>query len=159
MHRLNHGSFFAIYLDNPNDYAPCVDIERLWSLLPHGSGIDGDYHIRVFKNGSVHVYGDWHSMNEDGYYTGWTPFTVTLIRCKADRKRPLGDGGFYQLCDKRGDILLNVNGGGDVSDYLFDVMLESLAPLLTRRKIANDCFSPNGKPATWDREKCCWVEA
>ena len=55
-------------------------LEKLQDLLPSGSGFDCGCKIDIPKSGSTKVVitFDYHHMNEDGYYTGWTSHTLTV---------------------------------------------------------------------------------
>ena len=45
--------------------------------LPHGSGIDGDWHIEVnLEKAKVRCYNFFHCMNESGMYDGYADFVV-----------------------------------------------------------------------------------
>ncbi len=54
-----------------------IDLEKLRELLPHGSGIDGEWHI---ERCGKRIVADcsYHRMDENGYYDGWQDFRVTL---------------------------------------------------------------------------------
>lgn len=59
--------------------------QEILDLLPHGSGIDGDWTVETKKNGSMFFYNEYHRMNDAGYYDGWIPFTLRVFQ----RKTPL----------------------------------------------------------------------
>jgi hypothetical protein len=62
----------------------CWRLDRLVDMLPHGSGIDSTSEIidyKMDKNGNctmVSFRSDYHHMNADGYYDGWTQHTVKV---------------------------------------------------------------------------------
>jgi len=67
--------------DNLNQRMLCPDckfVEKVMDLLPHGSGINGDWGFDWKRNGSLHLHNGYHCMNENGYYDGWVDFTVIL---------------------------------------------------------------------------------
>jgi hypothetical protein len=50
-------------------------------MLPHGSGLDGDWFVSVRRGGKgITLTTEWHSMNENGYYCGWFPVRIVLGR-------------------------------------------------------------------------------
>lgn len=59
-----------------NEDSPAL--RDLAEKLPHGSGLDTDWHVTVRKNGSIVLRTEWHLMDEYGCYGGWQPVTVTL---------------------------------------------------------------------------------
>ena len=44
--------------------------------LPHGSGFDGYWHLKLTTSTRVNAAGEFHCMNENGMYDGWVYFTV-----------------------------------------------------------------------------------
>jgi len=62
-------------------YAPDTDqaIKKgsIGDILPHGSGIDCDWHIEVLSNGTVSASNGYHAMQE-GMYWGYLDFTCYL---------------------------------------------------------------------------------
>ena len=57
MKNLTPSLHYHTWLDTTNEASPVVDIHKLADLLPHGSGIDSDWAIKVQRNGDVAVYG------------------------------------------------------------------------------------------------------
>ena len=53
---------------------------------------------------------------------------------------------------------MDVRAPGEIADYLSDVVYDCIKSLLTKRKIANACFGPSGKPATFNWAKEEWEE-
>ena len=88
---------------------PCVSPARIEAMLPE-EGF-GDWHIRTFRNGSVHVFGWYTPANRGDYYQGSVPFAVKL------RRSPAG-------------LALDVRAASHVEDFLFGVFLSSFAPVL-----------------------------
>ena len=88
---------------------PCVSPARVEAMLPD-EGF-GDWHIRSFRNGSVHVFGWYTPASRSDYYQGSVPFTVKL------RRSPSG-------------LSLDVRAASHVEDFLFGLFLSSFAPLL-----------------------------
>ena len=58
---------------------PKASLEMLARLLPHGSGYDGNWGVEFTRRG-LSLTTEWHSMNENGFYDGWYPVTITLHR-------------------------------------------------------------------------------
>ena len=50
---------------------------KLANLLPHGSGIDGDWLIVKIGN-KLYAYNSYHIMNDYGFYVGWQDFYVVM---------------------------------------------------------------------------------
>src|SRR5512138_2858581 len=94
--RISFG-YYSVEIDNPHDAKPIVDVKALADALPHGSGIDGSYYIRVSKNGNVQISTEFHDMDENGMYCGWTPVSVRLILVTKNERHELPKAGFYQL--------------------------------------------------------------
>ena len=85
------------------------DIEK--NYLPHGSGFDAGCKVDLDRSNQVRVVfqADYHQMDENGYYDGWTDHTVTVT-------------------PEFGDICIRINGR-DVrgfKDYAHDVLRYAL---------------------------------
>jgi len=74
-------------------------------MLPHGSGIDADW-IISFKNKSNKIYisNSYHHMNEDGYYDGWSDFTVIINLLGNEYFKLVFNGTESQRLAKKYDI-------------------------------------------------------
>ena len=105
---------------------PCVvSLKALAGCLPHGSGIDGNWYIEVFKNGNVKVSSEYHAMSECGGYSHWVPFSFRLMRAK--QEGPSYRLGWLGAHYSRGDLIGRLscpNTGRDcgTADYLFDTV-------------------------------------
>jgi hypothetical protein len=91
-------------------------------VLPHGSGIDGDWHVQVRRNGDVQVTGEYHAMNDSGY-CGWRTFRFALVRAQRNEYTALCGpcAGQWQVTKVKGRVYFQpVRGGGDAGDYLHD---------------------------------------
>lgn len=91
--------------------------------LPHGSGIDGEWRLDFDKsNGEkVILYGEYHAMDDNGYYDGWIDFRVTITpSLQFDFNLSItGNFGKYQ----------------DVKDYLYDILRTALEETVDAAKI------------------------
>ena len=83
--------------------------------LPHGSGIDCDWHIEIKKD-KIYLINSYHYMNEFGYYMGYIDFTA-IYSIKNDNMLYL---------DK---IIFHTNSTGrywiekiDLRDYLYQIL-------------------------------------
>lgn len=78
----------------------------LSEALPHGSGIDADWHFDRLKNGNIVCTNAFHGMNENGYYDGWQEFSITLFCHKKNILHALRgpSEGHYQVMHRKGDI-------------------------------------------------------
>jgi len=89
----------------------------LLDVLPHGSGIDGDWSFD-YTDKRIYVSNSYHRMDENGYYCGWIDFTVIIDGLHRDIWGKLdftikGRFGKYQ----------------DLKDYLYEIIGESLTSL------------------------------
>lgn len=98
--------------------------EYLLDVLPHGSGIDSDWHI-IVKDNKVIANNSYHAMDEYGMYTDWIDFKVYMNILKDNRlnhnfevtKVTLGQKSLWMYDDdghKYNDIPL-------IRDYLNDL--------------------------------------
>jgi len=69
---------------DPIQTTPIIDLTLLAKALPHGSGIDGNWYIHVHNNGSLTISGEYHVMDDNGYYRHWESFSFRLYAAKAD---------------------------------------------------------------------------
>lgn len=53
------------------------NLQELLAMLPHGSGLDGEYKLSVQKEKIV-ITMQYHAMDENGFYDGWIDFTMTI---------------------------------------------------------------------------------
>lgn len=119
-------------------------IYKLLDLLPHGSGLDGQYKLDV-KNEKILLYMDYHAMDDNGYYDGWIHFTVTITPslfygCKI---RITGNFGKYQ----------------SIKEYLYDIYDDVLSRELEERwRITSIENHEDGKPLYWSNDMG-WVDS
>lgn len=55
----------------------------LMTVLPHGSGIDGNWHITE-QLAYLKAENAYHCLNENGFYTGWADFSVIIPKRNPD---------------------------------------------------------------------------
>ena len=57
------------------------NIQKIIGSLPHGSGIDGETGIDLTRSTSekIIIFSSFHCMNGEGYYDGWSDFTIKII--------------------------------------------------------------------------------
>ena len=89
----------------------------LLDVLPHGSGIDGDWSFD-YTDKRIYVSNSYHRMDGYGYYCGWIDFTNIIDGLHRDIWGKLdftikGRFGKYQ----------------DLKDYLYEIIGESLTSL------------------------------
>jgi hypothetical protein len=53
-------------------------LTSLYALLPSGSGIDNGTKIRTMESWKLTLIADFHHMNDQGVYDGWTEHVVTV---------------------------------------------------------------------------------
>jgi hypothetical protein len=83
----------------------------------------------VKRNGDVSVVGEYHAMNENGYYCGWRSFRAMITKCRKQETVKLTGPmeGKWQVTRVKGRAYLTgFIGGGDAEDYLYDVVSSSL---------------------------------
>jgi len=92
------------------------EIRRLVHSLPHGSGIDGKTELDFSRSKpeKLVISGSFHSMDENGYYDGWTDFTVTVTPSLAYGINVKVSGAFPRRYS-------------DTRDYLEEVFSEALS--------------------------------
>ena len=61
--------------DHKNTEAMLTFIGR---SLPHGSGIDADWHLFMTGRYRIRMQCSYHAMDENGMYDGWVDFTVII---------------------------------------------------------------------------------
>lgn len=148
---------YATRLDGDSSRA-VVSVDLLADRLPHGSGIDGDWHITVRRNGDLSLYADYHMMNDGGYYCGWRTLRASIVKCRREELHMLNTPGFAQILHQPGDIILKTHHNGDAGDYFHDVLDSALGDLITRGGHASIEVSTR-KPAVYSREMGGWVVA
>ena len=58
-----------------NDDMECV-LSMIEQELPHGSGIDCEWHLKLTTPTRVNAVNSYHCMNDGGYYDGYVDFTL-----------------------------------------------------------------------------------
>jgi hypothetical protein len=83
--------------------------------LPHGSGVDNGVKVDLENSTPQKVVfrADFHHMDENGYYDGWTVHNVTI--------RPTFDGLDISVSGKNRDR---------IKEYLHDLFYETLTKVL-----------------------------
>ncbi len=126
--------FYHVKIDYAAGHKPStVDLYDLAEALPHGSGIDGDWHVTVKRNGDVLVRGEYHAMDTHGYYNGWRNFRFTLYRAVRNKYVSLKGPceGQFQVTLVKGKVYFGkLLGGGDAADYLYQSCYWPLADKL-----------------------------
>jgi len=118
--------WYHVRIDNPYNRSTCVvDLAKLASTLPHGSGIEGDWNITITRNGDAVVTGEYHRMNDGGYYCGWVTFRFSIRQCKRNEYHALKGpcDGKFQVTHVRGSVYIGaLRGGGNDGDSLYDTV-------------------------------------
>jgi len=145
---------YKVFVEERGSRAPVVDLDWLANALPHGSGIDGDYHLTVNKNGTVMVRGEYHRMNENGFYDGWVPFRFVIRRVEkpflseTTLRGPFA--GYAQRKGKRGEVYTTeLRARRELVEYLQNEVDDALAErvkLLTYWTVE----SATGRPLSTD---------
>lgn len=114
--------FSAVYASEPGETlipGTMTDVETFARALPHGSGLDTDWHLVIRKRRSgrpagVTAYIEWHAMNENGFYVGYLPVRVvfdvvageiTLRAVRTDNRAVYDNAGYL------GDMMADVCRG------------------------------------------------
>lgn len=82
-----------------------VSLLDVAEALPHGSGLDSDWHITLRRDGGLTLRTEWHAMNQHGYYTGYYPVMVVVDSTLAVT-----------------DVRVNSRATNDVGDYLAETV-------------------------------------
>jgi hypothetical protein len=106
-----------------------VDLVALVNALPHGSGIDSDWHVEVAQNGNVRCCNSYHAMDDNGMYCGYRDFSFRLFRYTRDEKHPLRGpcAGQVQVTYRKGDIGMSMRGSSDLHEYLYETCEAALS--------------------------------
>ena len=91
--------------------------ETLTESLPHGSGIDVDWHFSITGNFLV-CSNSYHNMDENGMYDGWTDFEARID---------------LRYRDMFGKLIIRIVGrfgrGQDTIEYLAEQIVDALENL------------------------------
>lgn len=152
--------YYHVRVEYASGHKPTVvDLAKLAEILPHGSGIDGDWTITVRGNGDICVQGEYR----------WRNFRFSLVRCRKTEYKELfplwwcgvcsvkhyapttptvcpfcheePSSGWvseqqYQVHKVKGTVYLQAfQGGGDASNYLYDRIWQPLADEMGIRAI------------------------
>jgi len=121
---------------------PIIEESCLRDLLPHGSGIDSEWVITEHKNGNFTCENSFHSMDENGYYDGYMPFTVRLFRHTQNMYNPLKGPleGKIQVVHRKNDVDFSLSCNENkrrsfygLKEYLNDTLYHALESVLTKR--------------------------
>lgn len=126
------GAWYAVRLNiTPGAKPAVVDVHTLANCLPHGSGIDGEWTIEVKRNGDITVHGEYHAMNENGFYCGWRNFRFSLRKHTGRNEVKALSGpclGQFQVIRITGKVYFTAFvGGGDALDCLYDTCYFAIA--------------------------------
>jgi hypothetical protein len=110
---------------------------KLLQYLPTGSGIDGMWSVRIeYKRTSkykvvptnVVCSNAYHVLNDNGFYAGWIPFTLSIPFTKKDGVIVLDYDNFKLIAHgwKYYDVRRHWS---DVKEYLEDTLVVSFAEL------------------------------
>lgn len=125
--RISFG-FYSVAIEGNQDRA-IVDVKALAEALPHGSGLDTDWHMTVHSNGSVTCQTEYHTMDEYGGYAGWIPVRFILRKATDTREHALTGPceGQTQVLYRKGDMIGRFTARAEHADYLFDCVSCALA--------------------------------
>lgn len=95
-------------------------INLIRETSPSGSGIDSgvDFDFNESKNDNLVISFDYHHMNGDGFYCGWTSQTLTI--------KPSLQSGFELCCTVNGKPDDEDCGEDSALDYFYDIFGEWL---------------------------------
>ena len=99
------------------------ELDELSNLLPSGSGIDSGCTIDEEKStkNKIVIHSSFHHMDENGFYCGWSEFTVTAIPDFMNyfNLKIVGNNAIYPAFS-------------DIKDYLYELFRESLNENIVR---------------------------
>ena len=100
-----------------------IELHELSNLLPSGSGIDSGCAIDEEKStkNKIVIHSSFHHMDENGFYCGWSEFTVTAIPDFMNNfnLKIVGNNAIYPAFS-------------DIKDYLYELFRESLNENIVR---------------------------
>lgn len=73
--KIDHRLWYARYYTAQNEKQIQL-LEKLESLLPHGSGIDGNWNLEYLNKNIIHASNYFHAMDESGMYCHSYDFTA-----------------------------------------------------------------------------------
>jgi len=114
-------------------------------LLPRGSGFDSGCHLdyEVSTPNRIVIQADFHHMNGNGFYTGWTEHTVVITPSLAF--------GF--------EVKVTGQNQNLIKDYIADVFIQALMHEFDFTEKMKEIFEPSTVPDTvseLDREDDSW---
>lgn len=95
LHTEQHYPHTEVYAEQDAPLSMIRLAYKLVDLLPHGSGIDGTWHVTAYEN-RVECCNSLHAMDEFGGYAGWYDFTVEFDTDDIDRIKT--DPYYVQTC-------------------------------------------------------------
>jgi hypothetical protein len=111
----NISKYSSIHPDNLDD----DDIVKLiCDVLPHGSGINGEWYIRELKNGKIVFSNSYHAMNQWGCYVTWVSFSFIVDLSDIDNFRLVFHEKYRYWIDRL-----------DLKNYLETLFCECLSEL------------------------------
>ena len=116
------------YFSNKDNLENSEAREKILAILPHGSGINYNYYIRIGKD-YIKVYNCYDRMNEGGFYDGVFPFSVKFT--KNDFKLQFHNLNSYGYRMVNNEML---------KDYLEDIYYEAYETL---KELINDIVKEN----------------
>ena len=100
-----------------------IELDELSNFLPSGSGIDSGCAIDEEKStkNKIVIHSSFHHMDENGFYCGWSEFTVTAIPDFMNNfnLKIVGNNAIYPAFS-------------DIKDYLYELFRESLNENIVR---------------------------
>ena len=93
------------------------------------------------RYGDIIIYGEYHAMDDNGYYCGWRNFRFSVRRSKRTEHHALTGpcAGKWQVTRVKGrPYLMSFVGGGDARDYLYESVSWPLADQLGIHSIDGD---------------------
>jgi len=76
--KISHGFDYAVINPHTLETVKAVSYNTFIDFLPHGSGIDGNWHFELLTNGRIVAHNSYHAMDQWGGYWGWIDFSATL---------------------------------------------------------------------------------
>jgi hypothetical protein len=93
-------------------------LKTIIDLLPHGSGINGDWSIEE-KTDCYECSNFYQAMNENGYYDGFVHFMIKIWTNGKDWELEISDDSSVELCEEY-----------DLFDYLESEFIDCVPEIL-----------------------------
>ena len=104
-------------------------LEKLETYLPSGSGIDAGTQIVGMSGRNLVFQADFHHMDENGFYDGWTEHRVTIKPCLV-----------FGI-----DVVVSGKDRNGVKDYLGDIFHEVIKQQVNTQELLQEIINDDAE--------------